>query len=114
MKPVQFLLLPLILFALGKVIHKYRRQGMRTGEFLFWVLVWGASALIIAFPTSTSVVAHLLGIGRGADLIMYSALLVVFYLLFRVHLALDRLEQAVTEVVRELALDRITGPGERR
>ncbi len=110
MRPIQFLLLPCVLLALGKVLHTYRARGLRTLEFLFWTLVWLGTAFIIASPDVTSVLAHQLGIGRGADLIIYASLLLVFYLIFRIHLALDRIEQEVTEIVRAIALERLTAP----
>lgn len=107
MRPIQFLLLAFVLLALGKVIHKYKQQGMRRLELLFWMGVWVGAALIIAFPNDTHLLAHLLGIGRGADLIMYVGLLVAFYLIFRIHLTLERLEQEITEIVRAIALERL-------
>jgi hypothetical protein len=104
MKPVQFILIAFVVFALARVVRKYQKGGMRPGELLFWIALWSLTGLIVAFPDATSVIAHVLGIGRGADLIMYGALLGAYYLIFRVHLVIDRLEHAVTEVVRELAL----------
>ena len=112
MRPIQFLLLAFVLFALAKVIHKYKQRGMRTLEFLLWILVWVGAAFIIIFPDTTIFLAHLLGIGRGADLIMYTSLLIAFYLIFRIHLTLDRLEQEVTEVIRAMALERLTEPSD--
>jgi len=112
MRPIQFLLLAFVLFALVKVIRKYKQRGIRTLEFLFWTLVWVGSALVITFPDTTFFLAHLLGIGRGADLIMYTSLLIAFYLIFRIHLTLDRLEQEVTEVIRAMALERLTEPSD--
>jgi hypothetical protein len=38
------------------------------------------------------------------------SLLVSFYLIFRVYLALARLEQAITEVVRMIALEQLPAP----
>ena len=119
MKPIQFVLLAFVLTALLKVIHSYQQRRMRTLNFLFWTLVWVGTASIISFPDATSFVAHLLGIGRGADLIIYASLLISFYLIFRIHLMLARLEQEITEVVRAIALERLpeavdssTGDGE--
>ena len=112
MKPIQFLLLAFVLFALGKVIHKYKRGGMRLIEFLLWCPVWVGAALIITFPDSTSSFANLLGIGRGADLIVYTSLLIMFYLIFRIHLTLDRLEQNITQIVRAMALERMSRPSD--
>ena len=107
MRPIQFILLAFVLLALGKVIHKYKQQGVKRLEFFFWVAVWVCAALIITFPNDTHLLAHLLGIGRGADLIMYTSLLIAFYLIFRIHLTLERVEQEITEIVRAMALERL-------
>jgi small membrane protein len=108
MKPIQFVLLAFVLAALTKVVHSYQQRRMRTLNLLFWTLVWMGTASIISFPDATSFVAHLLGIGRGADLIIYASLLISFYLIFRIHLMLARLEQEITEIVRAIALERLT------
>jgi hypothetical protein len=107
MRPAQFLLLAFILAALAKVIHSYQQRRMPTPGFLFWVLIWLGTAAIVIFPDVTSFVAHLLGIGRGADLIIYASLLISFYLIFRIYLALAHLEREVTELVRAIALERL-------
>jgi hypothetical protein len=107
MKLAQFLLLAFVLAALAKVVHSYKQQHMPVPNFLFWVLVWIGTACIIIFPDATSFLARLLGIGRGADLIIYTSLLISFYLIFRVYLALARLEQAVTKLVRAIALEQL-------
>ena len=107
MKPAQLLLLTFALVALARVIHSYRQRRMPMAAFLFWILVWMGTVSVIIFPDATSFLAHLLGIGRGADLIIYTSLLISFYLIFRLYLAIVRLEQAITEVVREIALEQL-------
>lgn len=107
MKPAQLLLLAFVLAALAKAIHSYRGRRMPPLDFLFWMLVWLGTAAIIIVPEATSFVAHLLGIGRGADLIIYLSLLISFYLMFRLYMALARLEQAITALVRALALEQL-------
>jgi hypothetical protein len=100
----------------SSAIHsRYQRRltdlpwGTRTVHFdvLFWGLIWLGTASIIIFPEATSSLAHLLGIGWGADLIMYLSLLVSFYLIFRLYLALARLEQAITALVRAIVLEQL-------
>jgi small membrane protein len=112
MRPIQFFLLTFVLIALTKAIYSYKQRGMRAPDSLLWTLVWIGTASIIIFPDATSFVAHLLGIGRGADLIMYASLLITFYLIFRIHLTLARLEQEITEVVRAIALEQLTEPAD--
>jgi small membrane protein len=107
MRPAQSLLLAFVLAALAKVLHSYKQRRMAPLDFLFWGLVWIGTASIIIFPDATSFLAHFLGIGRGADLIMYLSLLISSYLIFRLHLALARLEQAIMALVRAIALERL-------
>jgi hypothetical protein len=107
MKPIQLLFLPFVLFALVKVVNAYQRRGIRTAQFALWCLVWLGTALIVTFPDATSVLAHQLGIGRGSDLVMYVTLIVALYLIFRIHLMLDRIQQEITEIVRTIALERL-------
>ena len=107
MKPAQFLLLALVLGALAKVIHLYRQRRLVPLDFLFWGLVWIGTASMIIFPDTTSLLAHLLGIGRGVDLIVYLSLLISFSLIFRLYVALARLEQTITALVSAMALERL-------
>lgn len=110
MRPIQFLLLTFVLAALTKVIHSYTQRGMRKRDFLLWALIWIGTAAIITFSDATSFLAPLFGIGRGADLIIYASLLIAFYLILRIHLTLARLEQEITQIVRAIALERLTEP----
>ena len=108
MKPAQFLLLAFVLGALAKVIHSYRQRRIVPLDFLFWGLVWIGTASMIIFPDATSFLAHLLGIGRGVDLIVYLSLLISFSLISRLYVALARLEQAITALVRAIALEQLS------
>ena len=110
MKPIQIPLLAFVLFALARVAKKYKRREIPTQEFVSWMMVWIVAALVISIPDTTSFLASRLGIARGTDLIIYSGMLVTFYLIFRIHLALDRLEQEVTKIVRAIALGRMSEP----
>jgi small membrane protein len=107
MRPAQSLLLAFVLAALAKVLHSYKQRRMAPLDFLFWGLVWIGTASMIIFPDTTSLLAHLLGIGRGVDLIVYLSLLISFYLIFRLYVALARLEQAITALVRAIALEQL-------
>ncbi len=77
-----------------------------------WFLLWIAAAALIAAPTSATTVAGWLGIGRGADLVLYLAILgglaasLFFYGRYR------SLEVLLTEALRREAL-RTARQGER-
>ncbi len=104
MKPIQLILLAFVFFALVKVILRYSSREMRKFQFLFWIVVWVGAAAIISDPATSTFLADLVGIGRGADLIMYFSFLIAFYLIFRIHLLLNRLENDITQIVSAMAL----------
>ena len=71
---------------------------------MVWIALWIAAAVAIARPNLTMTVAHALGIDRGADLVFYCAILSAFGAFFIVFIRFRRLEQNLTEVVRQLAI----------
>ncbi len=56
------------------------------------------------YPQVASWLAIALGVGRGADAIVYVALLALFYILFRIFTRIERIERNITSMVREIAL----------
>jgi hypothetical protein len=72
--------------------------------WLLRLIVWLAAALTIAWPGLTQKFADAIGIGRGADVVLYifvlAFLVTTFYWYFR-HVQLQR---QLTEVVRHIAL----------
>ena len=92
------------LLFLGSVFVAVRRQASRRVA-LPWALVWLAAGCAIAWPESTRYIARTLGIGRGADLVLYCFALVTMIGFFMVYVRIRRLESHLTTIVRQLALD---------
>jgi hypothetical protein len=63
-----------------------------------------AGILFVLFPSLTNRLAHVLGVGRGADLFLYLAISCGAVLLFNFYLRLRSLELRQVELVRQLAL----------
>jgi small membrane protein len=70
----------------------------------FWSIVWLVAGLLIVFPYTTTRIARLVGIGRGADLILYIAILAGLTGSFYFYMRSRRLEVLVTEIIRREAL----------
>jgi hypothetical protein len=68
------------------------------------VVLWSAAALAILRPELTNEAAHLLGIGRGADLLLYAVAMAFLAACFYFYQRTRRLEADVTRVVRHLAI----------
>ena len=71
---------------------------------MFWVLLWLATLVAVANPDRTTGLARALGLWRGADLLVYSAVLAFIVGFYVVSLKLRQLSREVTVLTRELAL----------
>lgn len=103
---IQILATLFVIFALWRVIAKYRRSELKPTEFAMWLVFWLAVGVAFFTPESLTKIANLLGIGRGADLVLYVAVVVVFYLMFRIFVRLEKMEKNITKIVRKNTLDK--------
>ena len=81
------------------------RGHIRKRIAVFWLLVWGGAGGALAWPESTVLVARWLGIGRGADLVLYSSVVVMLAGFFYVYTRVRRLDRQITLLVRRLAIE---------
>jgi small membrane protein len=75
-----------------------------------WLLLWAAAGAAISAPDATTRVAKLLGINRGADLLVYCTALASFVGFFLVYVKIRQLTRDITVLTRELAFLRATPP----
>ena len=80
--------------------ERYRLRGV------FATLLWTAAAFTILIPNATTRIAHLLGIGRGTDLVTYLVALGFLWSWFYFHQKITRTARHVTELSRALAVER--------
>ena len=88
------------------------RGQVRKRIVAFWLMVWVGGGVVLVWPRSTAIVAHALGIGRGADLLMYSSVLVMLTGFFYVYTRFRRLDRQITLLVRRLAIENAAQPGD--
>lgn len=105
--------LTLMLFSLlGAVTLSAGVRGMvRKRIVALWLSIWTLGALVIIWPRSTFLVARWLGIGRGADLLLYVSVLLMLVGFFYVYGRFRRLDRQITLLVRRLAIDNVERPG---
>lgn len=96
----------LILTALLCIVLVYAliaARGARFVAFVF-VLLSVAGAYFVWFPRETTRLAHAVGIGRGADLVLYVWVIVSLLAVLNLHLKLKSQLHMLTKVARSLAL----------
>ena len=92
------------LFAISSVWSKRRSGLLSLGGEVFWIIFWLIAVVFVWWPNSTVKFANFLGIGRGADLVLYVSLAVIFFLLFRLGVKIEMINRDVTKVVRDKTL----------
>lgn len=106
----QLLFLAFSAIAIGSVVMKKRSGLIGPRGAWFWVLFWLLADAAMLRPDSVTVLANHLGIGRGADFVLYVSLAVIFFLLFKLHLKIESIGRDITRVVRKDALEKQTRP----
>lgn len=71
---------------------------------LAWMVLWIAGLLAVIYPDETTEIAKLVGIRRGADLLIYSAVLAFIVGFYVVSLRLRQMSREITLLTREVAL----------
>jgi len=101
---IQVLLIVFFLIAIAKVVRRRRANELNTGAAAVWVIFWLVATAVVALPNSTFYLARLLGVGRGADAVVYVALVVLFFMVFRLMVRQEKLNKDITRLVRQEAL----------
>lgn len=102
---IKILLIILIAIILSRVVDRYIRKEFSLHEVIVWSLFWLIAAGLVIWPDASSWLAAVLGVGRGADLVVYLALMLIFYLLFRIFVRFEKQERELSKLVQKQALD---------
>ena len=90
--------------ALGGLLWRMLRGRVRRREGLLYGTILLAAGVAILWPGSTSRVAHALGIGRGADLVLYLAVIAMLIGFWMIYLRVRQIRREITLLVRHVAI----------
>ena len=103
---IQIITIIFVIILLSRVAAKLKRREITLNESLFWGLLWLAVGIVVLYPRLTDKLALAIGLqtAHGIDLVVYVAVAVVFYLVFRVFVRLEKIEREITKIIRHLAI----------
>lgn len=102
----QIIALIVIAFFLARLFWQKQKKLIGANEFIFWLFFWLAAALLVIFiKLIDKVVADLGFSGSGIEVLIYIGIALLFYLIFRLRLRLEKIEKDITKIVREIALN---------
>ena len=99
-------------FAMYKIWQQYRADKVSGHWLRVWTILWVVVILVALWPQTTDLVAERVGVGRGADLLVYIAIVFLMYGFARVLSTQEKQRQELTDLVRKLAIDHADMPGE--
>jgi hypothetical protein len=95
----------LLLLGLGAIgFFIFLRRNRLPIHIMTVFLLIAAGAVAVIFPDITQDAANVVGVGRGADLVMYIAIVAVMFVLLHYYTKFVELQRQVTELTRELAI----------
>lgn len=103
----QILALIIIAFLLSRLFWQKQKKKITANEFLFWLLFWIVAAVAIIFiKWIDKLVAELGFSGSGIEVLFYLAVVVLFYLIFRIRLRLIKIEKDITQLTRDKTINK--------
>jgi len=102
---IKIVIIGFILFVLWRTFLRFRKEDITGREFLIWLIFWVLVTAATLVPRKTDVLAQWLGVGRGADLLVYLSIIVLFFVAFKIIVRLEKIDRDITKVVRNAALD---------
>lgn len=85
---------------------RFREGKMSLGMISLWILIWIGVIYVSLNPGSTNYLSLIVGIGRGLDVVLILGLFGCYYLIFKMYTMIEKMEKEITQLVRELALQR--------
>lgn len=102
----QIFALIIIAFFLARTLWQKQKKQISPQEFIFWFIFWIIAAIIIiSIKWIDLLVAYLGFSGSGIEILLYLAVAILFYLIFRLRIKLEKLDRNITKLVRKLAID---------
>lgn len=101
MDPIKIILLVPLILLLVFLVTRFKSQILFRLSLIFILF---SGAVFVLFPSLTNRLAAWVGVGRGADLVIY--LSIVFFFLFGIliYAKIRKLQETQTELIRQIAL----------
>ena len=103
-QPIQIAALLFAVIHIARLLALWKRRKLPARTAILWLLIWCAVLVIVFFTPAIDALSKPIGVGRGIDLIVYVAIMLLFYMIFQMSMKIDKLEHDMTKLARELAL----------
>lgn len=102
---VIILIVCILLILRTVILFLRKKKGLR--EVFVAIIVWGSFSLLSLFPIILQIFAQVLGFELGVNALLVISTLLIFFILLRTLLRMDKMQNELTKVIRELALKEV-------
>ncbi|PLX21172.1 DUF2304 domain-containing protein [Candidatus Parcubacteria bacterium] len=96
----------IVLFFLARTYWQKKKKKVSRNEFFFWFVFWLLVGLFILFIKKIdNFVAGLGFSASGIDVLSYLSIALIFYLIFKIIIKIEKIEKNVTELVRHISIN---------
>ena len=92
-----------IVFAASRAYLRFKGKSLNLSNLILWSVIWLATLVFVFDPQSSDAIAKLFGLQRGTDTIFFLAIVLLFYLIFRLYVKLDTVDKDLTRLVTEIS-----------
>jgi len=90
---------------LSRLIWQRKKSQINKNEFVFWLCFWLVTLiLILSLKWLDALVAGLGFSSTGIQVLLYSAVAIIFYFIFRMRLRLTKMERDISKIIEHLAI----------
>lgn len=102
----QLIALIIILFFVARLIILKKKNKIASGEFGFWLVFWFVAGVsVMSLKWLDRFVADLGFSASAINILVYLAVIVLFYMNFRLRLKVEKMDRDITRIARKIALD---------
>jgi len=101
----QILWSTLIVFAIIRLLIQFHKKHISLFSFSFFLLAWSLVLLLNWNNALLNKIGHILGIERGATVLVYVALFILFYYVFISMVRFRKIEQDIDKLARKSAIE---------
>src|ERR1044072_4623935 len=100
---IQFLLLLAVVASLFYFVRQQPGVRLQAGKRLAFVAFLLFAAYAVVRPEDITAIAHWVGVGRGADLVLYATVVAFVFVVINFYLRTREMERRITELARAVA-----------
>ncbi len=104
---IEILIIIFACFALIKVVLKLKDKAISWREFGFWAVIWTALVALVLLRKRLGFLGELSGVDDPFKTVVILSIILLFYLMFRTFIKIDKVEQEITRLTREIAIKKV-------